>query len=233
LPFPKTDRINRGNFMNGLTLVIGNKNYSSWSLRPWFVLKQCDIPFREIRIPIYAPGSREEILRHSPAGRVPVLHDGDTTVWESLAICEYLAERFPKKQLWPADRTARALARSISNEMHAGFGELRKHMTMDCRKHHPGKGRTPEAMEDVARITSIWSECRQRFGRDGDFLFGHFTIADAMYAPVVLRFETYGVELGAVPSTYTRMILALPALRQWVAEAHAETEVVPELEPYG
>jgi glutathione S-transferase len=219
--------------MNGITLVIGNKNYSSWSLRPWLVLKHCDIPFEEIRIPIYAPGSAEAIRRHSPAGRVPVLHDGDVTVWESLAICEYLAERFPGKQLWPADRAARALARSIANEMHAGFADLRKAMTMNCRKHHPGKGRTPEAMQDVARITALWSDCRERYGRGGDFLFGHFTIADAMYAPVVLRFGTYGVELGAVPDAYARTMAALPAMRQWVAEARAESEMVPELEPYG
>ena len=218
--------------MKELTLVIGNKVYSSWSLRPWIALKQAGIPFKEIRVPLYAPGSKETILSHSPAGKVPILHDGDVTVWESLAICEYLAEKFPEKKLWPADGAARALARSVSTEMHAGFAELRTHMTMNCRKRHPGKGRTPAVQQDIERIGAIWNDCRTRYGRGGDFLFGHFTITDAMYAPVVTRFVTYDVSLDPVASAYRDAVMALPAMQQWMKEAQAETEVVPELERY-
>jgi glutathione S-transferase len=219
--------------MEDRTLVIGNKAYSSWSLRPWLVLKQAGIPFTEIRIPLYTAGSKKELLKHSPAGKVPILHDGEISVWESLAICEYLAEKFPEKRLWPAGPAARALARSVATEMHAGFTELRTHMTMNCRKHHPGKGRTPAVLQDIERISAIWNDCRKRYGQGGDFLLGHFTIADAMYAPVVTRFVTYEVALDGSASAYRDVIMALPAMRQWMAEAGAETEVVPELEPYG
>ena len=213
-----------------LTLVIGNKNYSSWSLRPWLLLKQAGIPFREIYIPTHTPQTRAAILEHSPAGRVPVLHDGDVTVWESLAICEYLAEQFPDKQLWPADRAARAQARSVATEMHAGFGALRTHMVMNCRKHKPGKGRTAEVQADIERLRALWTDCRQRYASGGDFLFGRFSVADAMYAPVATRFKTYDVELDTVSAAYRDTILALPAMRQWYADAAAEHEVIAEYE---
>jgi glutathione S-transferase len=215
-----------------LALVIGNKNYSSWSLRAWLALKQADVPFREIRISLYTDKSRAEIKKYSPSGKVPALLDGGVTVWESLAIGEYLADKFPEKQLWPADPAARALARAVSGEMHAGFSALRQHMSMNCRQQLPGKGRTPEVLKDIERITALWNDCRARFGRGGDFLFGSFSIADAMYAPVALRFVTYAVELDPVSAAYVKTLTALPAIQGWIADARAETEVIPQFEPY-
>ncbi len=215
-----------------LILVIGNKNYSSWSLRPWLALKQAGIPFREIHISLYTETSRAEIKKYSPSGKVPTLIDGTVTVWESLAICEYLADKFPEKHLWPADPAVRAVARAVATEMHAGFGALRQHMSMNVRKHLPGKGRTPEVLKDIERITTLWNDCRARFGKGGDFLFGRFSIADAMYAPVALRFVTYEVGLDPVSAAYVKTIADLPAIRQWLADARAETEVIPQFEPY-
>jgi glutathione S-transferase len=211
------------------TLVIGNKNYSSWSLRPWLLLRHAGVPFAEKRIAL-GDTSRQEVLRYSPSGKVPALIDGGVTVWESLAICEYLADRHPEKRLWPADPTARALARAVSTEMHAGFARLRTHMSMNCRKRWPDKGRAPGVQEDIDRVAAIWNSCRARFGADGPFLFGGFSIADAMYAPVVLRFETYVVPLDAACRAYADAMLALPALQQWVADGRAETEVLKEFE---
>ncbi len=214
-----------------LTLVIGNKNYSSWSLRPWLLLKVSGLPFEEIRIPLYQPQSSEQILAYSPSGKVPVLLDGDHKVWDSLAIGEYLAERFPEKHLWPGEPMARAQARSISAEMHSGFSHLRTHMCMNCRRRFPGRGRTPEVRWEIARITEIWEDCRARY-REGPFLFGEFSIADAMYAPVVLRFQTYAVTLSPLASSYAQEILALPAIQEWLASAGAESETIPEFESY-
>ena len=205
-----------------MLLVIGNKNYSSWSLRPWIALKVLGIAFDELRIPLYRPGSKERILGYSPAGKVPVLRDGDTVVWDSLAILEYLAEKHP--QLWPSDAAQRAKARSVAAEMHSGFAALREHMSMNTRKRYPGKGRTPAAMADVARIDEIWSQARE------PFLFGDFTAADAMYAPVVLRFRTYEVEVRK--KSYMDAMLALPAMREWIEAAEREPESIPEQEIY-
>ena len=206
-----------------MQLVIGNKNYSSWSLRPWLAMKMLGIAFDEIRISLYGPGSKERILQHSPAGKVPVLRDGETVVWDSLAILEYLAEKHP--QLWPSDARQRAQARSVAAEMHAGFAALRQHMSMNTRKRYPGKGRTAESMADVARIDEIWSQAR------GPFLFGDFTAADAMYAPVVLRFRTYGVEVRK--QSYMDAMLALPAMREWIEAAEREPESIPGQDLYG
>ena len=217
--------------MSELTLVIGNKNYSSWSLRPWLAMRVAGIPFAEHRIPLYGPGSKDQILVYSPAGKVPCLADGDLRVWDSLSICEYLAEKHPG--LWPQDPAARALARSVSAEMHSGFANLRAKMSMNIRKRYPGLGRTPESMADVARIVSLWSDCRARYGKGGRFLFGAFSIADAMYAPVVLRFRTYEVELPADCRAYSDAVLALPAMQDWIAAAMAETESLPQFELYG
>jgi glutathione S-transferase len=214
-----------------LTLVIGNKNYSSWSLRPWIAMKVAGIAFTEHRIPLYGPESKKAILVYSPAGKVPCLVDEDLRVWDSLAICEYLAEKHPG--LWPQDPAARAVARSISAEMHSGFPNLRTHMSMNIRKRYPDKGRTPESLADVARIIFIWSGCRARFGKEGPYLFGRFSIADAMYAPVVLRFRTYEVELPPDCRAYADAILALPAMQDWIAAAGAETESLPQFELYG
>ena len=213
-----------------MQLVIGNKNYSSWSLRPWLAMKVASIAFDEHRIPLYGPEAKGKILAFNPAGKVPCLIDGSTRVWDSLAICEYVAERQP--DLWPKDPAARALARSISAEMHSGFQKLREHMSMNIRRRHPGKGRTPEALADVARIIAIWLDCRERFGDGGPFLFGRFSIADAMYAPVVLRFRTYEVELPGGCRAYSDAILALPAMREWIADAERETESIAQFDMY-
>ena len=218
--------------MTPLTLIIGNKNYSSWSLRPWLVLRQAGIPFDEVRILLYRPESVAELAAWSPSGKVPTLHDGDTRVWDSLAICEYLHERFPEQCLWPADAAARAVARSVSAEMHAGFDALRQSMSMNIRGHYPDKGRTPECLADIERILAIWADCRARYGHGGDFLFGRFSIADAMYAPVVLRFQTYGVALEGAARDYADAILWLPALQAWVADAQAEAERIEKFDLY-
>ncbi len=214
-------------------LIVGNRNYSSWSLRPWLVLKQAGIPFREHQLYLYTPGGEAELRRLAPSGTVPVLQDGDLTVWESLAICEYLAERHPDKQLWPKDPAARAVARSVANEMHAGFAPLRQHMSMNIRRRFPDKGRTPDVLKNIARIQALWSDCRQRFGKDGPFLFGQFSIADAMYAPVCLRFITYAVELDPVPGAYVKTMTGLPAMREWIKAAETEAVVIEKYEIYG
>ena len=217
--------------MSGLVLVVGNKNYSSWSLRPWLAMKQLGLEFEERRISLYVPGAKEQLLGYSPAGKVPILIDGERRIWDSLAILEYLAESHPS--LWPAAPAARALARSISAEMHSGFAALRQHMSMNIRKRHPGKGRTPESLADVARILSMWSDCRTRFGAGGPFLFGTFGAADTMYAPVVLRFRTYAVEMPPPCRAYAEAVLELPALREWMDDAEREAESLPQFEMYG
>jgi glutathione S-transferase len=213
------------------TLVIGNKNYSSWSLRPWLLMRQAGLPFREIRIPLYTPESKAQIRQYSPSGRVPCLLDGGLAVWDSLAICEYLAERHPELQLWPAAGAARAVARSVSAEMHAGFQHLRSNMGMNCRGRFPGLGRTVEVAGEIERIQRMWADCRARFGGTQPFLFGPFSIADAMFAPVVLRFRTYQVQLNPVCREYADAVLGLPALQDWLAAALAETEVIAAFEP--
>lgn len=208
--------------MADLTLVIGSKAFSSWSLRPWLALKHTGLPFTEVLIPLYQPGTKARILKESPAGKVPVLKHGAITVWESLAIIEYLAELAPQAGLLPADPAARAVARAISAEMHAGFTNLRTTMSMKIVESHPGEGQTPETLADIARITAIWTDCRARFGAGGPFLFGAFSGADAMFAPVVSRFETYAVPLDPVSRAYADAVLALPAIQEWKAAARAE-----------
>mgnify|MGYP001559583556 FL=1 len=217
--------------MDELALVIGNKNYSSWSLRPWLLLKQAGIPFTEHHIPLYVGDWHERVLKHSPSGKVPALQHGAIKIWDSLAICEYLAERFPEKQLWPADSAARAEARAVSAEMHSGFQALRQNMFMNIRRRMPTRGRTPEVATDIERITAMWNDCRRRYTSGGPFLFGRFSIADAMYAPVALRFQTYMVPVDGAAGEYMRTLLALPALQEWVAAAHAEKESIPHYEP--
>ena len=212
------------------TLVIGNKNYSSWSLRPWLAMKALGILFEEVRIPLYMPDSKERILYYSPSGKLPCLIDGSIRVWDSLAILEHLAETYPA--LWPAAPTARALARSISAEMHAGFANLRQHMSMNVRARLPGKGRTPEALAEAARVQAIWSDCRRRYGGAGPYLFGRFSAADAMYAPVALRFRTYAFELSEPCQAYADTLLALPAMREWIDAAEREEERIAQFEQY-
>ncbi len=215
---------------NSWTLVIANKNYSSWSLRPWLLFKQAGIPFEEVRIPLHLPDTAEKVARLSPSGRVPVLREGDFTVWESLAICEYAAECYPEKKLWPEDLRARALARSISHEMHAGFQALRQNMPMNASRRYPGQGMTPEVAEDIARVCEIWNQCRKTHGRGGDFLFGRFSIADAMYAPVCVRFTAYEPRLDEISVAYVRAVMNLPAMQEWVRAAREEKEVIAKYE---
>ncbi len=173
-------------------------------------------------VPLYRPESRAQQLAHSPSGRVPALRHGDLVVWESLAICEYVAELFPDARLWPAERDARAVARSVSSEMHAGFASLRANMGMNARARLPGMGRTPDSLRDIDRVRAIWSDALRRFGPGGPFLFGSFSIADAMFAPVVLRFRTYEVELEADLREYCEAVLALPHMKEWMGAAEAE-----------
>ncbi|MES2741135.1 MAG: glutathione S-transferase family protein [Pseudomonadota bacterium] len=207
----------------GLTLVIGNKNYSSWSMRPWVALHAFGIAFQEVRVLLDREDTANRIAGYTASGRVPVLLAGEMTIWDSLAICEYLAEQFPDLHLWPQDVAARATARSICAEMHSGFGGLRNAMSMNIKAHLPGRGRNAESQADIGRISEIWEECLSRFGHH-QFLFGAFSIADAFYAPVVMRFRTYGVSLAPALNAYCERVSAHPAVARWIAEALAETE---------
>ena len=208
-----------------LHLIIGNKNYSSWSLRPWLALKVAGIAFEETVISLEATDFKARVSALSGAGRVPVLIDGDVRVWESLAILEYLAEKFPAAGLWPKEAGARAQARAIASEMHAGFLPLRRHLPMNVARPVKPRALDDGAAADVARIDAIWSECRAKFG--GPFLFGPFGAADAMYAPVVWRFHTYAVEVSAAARAYMRAIMALPAWGEWRDAARREPWVLP------
>ncbi len=206
-----------------LKLVVGDRNYSSWSLRPWLVLKQSGLPFEEISIRLRERNTRTEIFKHSPSGKIPCLVDGGTVVWDSLAICEYIAEKAPS--MWPTDSRSRAEARSISAEMHSGFVALRHVLPMDIAASKPFVARTADVDGDIARIIEIWEGCRSRFVDAGPFLFGRFTIADAMFAPVVWRFLTYEIELPAASRKWVEAMLALPAMQEWHAAALAEKAV--------
>ena len=214
-----------------LTLIIGNKNYSSWSLRPWIAMKIAGIAFDEVVIPLYEPGSREAILNYSPGGKVPVLIDGDRHIWESLAILEYLAEKFPDGCLWPADIGARAHARAVASEMHAGFQALRKACPMNLWLPVKPRPQAEDVMDNVRRIDALWSDCRARFGQGGAFLFGSFGAADAMYAPVVSRLHTYGLAVSAPARAYMDAVMALPAWRAWHEAALKEPWVMQHNEP--
>jgi glutathione S-transferase len=214
-----------------LTLVIGNKNYSSWSFRPWIAMTAAGIAFTEELIPLYRDGSKERILAHSPAGKVPALIDGNVQIWESLAILEHLAERFPAAGLWPSDLNARAYARAVAAEMHAGFGPLRKHCPMNFWRPVIRRDLPDDVAANVKRIDTMWNDCRIRFGGGGPFLFGTFSAADAMYAPVVSRFHTYDVAVSPSSRAYMEAVMALPAWAQWKAAALAEEWVLAEDEP--
>jgi len=216
--------------VSDLTLVIGNKAYSSWSLRPWLLLREAGIAFKEIRIPLYTPESSKRIREHSPSGRVPALIDGDTKLWDSLAICEYVNERFPQTRGWPEALAARAVARSVAAEMHSGFVEVRMELPMNVRGRRSGVTPSPAARIGIDRIVEIWRDCRERFGAGGSFLFGRFGIADAMYAPVVTRFATYGIELTGAARDYATAVQALPSLQDWIQAARAESEVITNSE---
>jgi len=208
-----------------LTLILGNKNYSSWSLRPWLFLKFHDIPFNEIRIPLYQAESQNEILKYSPAQKVPILLDDEIKVWDSLAILEYLAERYPESQGWPDNLADRALARSLAAEMHSGFAALRTHCSMDCRR-LPTAIDLPETVHNnIKRINQIWQDCRQRYRDKGPWLFGRFTIVDAMFAPVALRFYSYQLPCNPESQAFVNTVLENPDVREWIAAGKLETKV--------
>ena len=211
-----------------LRLIIGNKNYSSWSMRPWIGMKVAGIPFDETVISLNAPDFKAQVGAVSGTGKVPVLIDGAVHVWESLAILEYLAEKFPAAGLWPGDAAARAHARAIANEMHGGFLPLRRLLPMNMWRPVIKRDLTPEVETNVARIEAMWADCRARFGKSGPFLFGGFGAADAMYAPVVARFHTYAVAVGTGTRAYMDAVMALPAWREWHAGALKEPWVLAE-----
>ncbi|WP_421697494.1 glutathione S-transferase family protein [Ancylobacter sp.] len=211
-----------------LRLIIGNKNYSSWSLRPWLAMTALGIPFEEELVPLDAPDFKERIWARSPAGKVPVLIDGEAVVWESSAILEHLAERFPEKGVWPSDPVARAYARSLATEMHNGFGALRSVAPMNLWRPVEARSFPEEALQDVRRITRRWGEARARFGGGGDFLFGAFCAADAMYAPVATRLRTYAIEVDPVAAAYVEAVHAHPAFVAWKEAALQETGALAE-----
>jgi glutathione S-transferase len=204
------------------TLIVGNRNYSSWSLRGYLAVAQTGVAFDVVVLPLDRLDSKQRLRAETPAGLVPALRGPDGVVWDSLAIAEYCADRFPAATLWPADRPARAHARAVSAEMHSGFAPLRAHMPMDMRSDRSGVGRTPEVLANIERITGLWRHCRETYGAGGPFLFGTFTIADAMYAPVCSRFRTYAVDLDAVCGAYAAAIWEHPPMARWLAAARDE-----------
>ena len=212
--------------MEKLELVIGNKAYSSWSLRPWLVLKEVGAEFVETRVPLYVHGYKEELLKHAPSGKVPILKHGAVTVWDSLAICEYLAELFPQAGLWPKDQAIRAAARAVSAEMHSGFSGIRSAMPFNCRARGRHVAISAEVQKEIERVLSVWRDCRRQYGKGGPWLFGRFSIADAMFIPMAGRFVTYSVPLDAVAQSYVDAALGHPAVREWTAAAMQETEVM-------
>jgi glutathione S-transferase len=215
-----------------LKLVIGNKNYSTWSFRPWLVLKQADIPFVEEALSFNDPQLKRKIRQVSPSGRVPALVDGDLVVWDSLAIVEYLAEKFPDKRLWPQEARSRAVARSLCAEMHSGFATLRAALVMNFEADLPGKGWNLKVQAEIDRLIEMWQDARARFGAGGPFLFGAFTIADAFFAPIVRRFLGYAIPLPPVAAAYAQTVAALPAYQEWAAAAKAEHDFYQPDEPY-
>ncbi|MCW5744878.1 MAG: glutathione S-transferase family protein [Alphaproteobacteria bacterium] len=220
--------------MSEFTLVIGNKNYSSWSLRGWLICKAAGIEFDEVLVRLYEPDTKAQIARYSPSGLLPVLVHGGLSIWDSLAIGEYLNELRPQAGLWPEAAAARAVARSVAQEMHAGFLDLRREMPMNIRASFPGHGHTPEVLGQAQRIAGMWLDCRKRFAgsaaRDDGFLFGTFTVADAMFAPVATRFQTYGVKLDAQAQRYCEALLEHAAMKEWSDAARHEPWLVAEYE---
>ncbi|MGA7069976.1 glutathione S-transferase family protein [Bradyrhizobium sp.] len=214
-----------------LKLVIGNKNYSSWSMRPWLALRANDIPFEEVLVSLYSgEADKQRILDFSRSGKVPILVDGNVTVWDSLAIIEHIAERFPEKRLWPEHPAHRARARSVSAEMHSGFAALRNECGMNLHRPVRAIELSADARANIARVEEIWRECRERHGQSGPFLFGAFGAADAMFAPVVHRFRTYAIAVTEETQRYIDAMIALPAFAEWTRAALAETIIIEKFE---
>ena len=212
------------------TLIVGSKNWSSWSLRPWLAMKMAGLAFEEVLIPLRRPETKTDIKRYSPSGKVPTLIIAEgatsTAVWDSLAICEALADRHPDRNLWPSDARARAEARSVAAEMHSGFPELRKALPMEIAARRPAPELDESVEAEIARIVALWTSALDRHGANGGFLFGQFSTADAFYAPVVTRFETYGIALPSMARAYADRMLALTPMREWAAAAEKEAQAL-------
>ena len=209
-----------------MKLFIGNKNYSSWSLRPWLLLATNDISFEEVRIPLYTEGTRSELEKYAPAGKVPVLQDEDIVVWDSLAICEYVSERYLGGKGWPADPASRAEARSCCAEMHSGFFAIRENMPMNCRARSRKVTISTELEMEISRIDDLWSGCRKKYSNYGPWLFGEFSIADCMFAPVVFRFITYDVSVSGLSKDYMNRVFEHPQAQLWLAQSKDEIETI-------
>lgn len=208
-----------------MQLIIGNKNYSSWSMRPWVLLKHFDIPFEEVRVPLFVEGFQQELAKYSPTLKVPVLIDGDSTIWDSLAIVEYLSEKYLRGRALPEDLQQRAECRSYCSEMHAGFAAIRTQLPMNCRARRRLE-LTSEVLHECQRVDQLWSDARKKYQSTGDYLFGEYSLADCMYAPMVMRFRTYGVKLSATSQAYVEFALKNSALVQWLDEALQEVEIL-------
>lgn len=212
--------------MSNLMLIIGNKNYSSWSLRPWVFMRQMGVDFTEKRVPLFTPTMEADLAPYGSNSKVPVLLDDDFIVWDTLAIMEYVSETYLDNKGWPGDTKARAIARSVSTEMHSSFIDLRNELPMNCRKNFPDFKISPGAQDDIDRIAELWRKCRTDYGPEGDWLFGDYSIADAMFAPVVLRLKGYGVRLGDVEDAYMQVVLNQPAMQEWIEAGTHEKEVI-------
>ena len=212
--------------MSELTLIIGNKNYSSWSLRPWILLRHHQIDFEEKRVPLFVDTTEEALAEYDSDYKVPVLKDGELVVWDSLSILEYVSETYLDNKGWPGDRKARSVARSISAEMHSSFVNVRNELPMNCRKRFENIQLSPGATHEIERIKGLWRRCRSEYGNDGEWLFGDYSIADAMFAPMVLRFDGYGIPLAGVESDYVTSVLNHPGIAEWVEAGKLETEII-------
>jgi len=219
---------NREKYMSNLSLIIGNKNYSSWSLRPWIFLKQNKINFTEERVALFTETTDEELSQYNSDFKVPVLKDGNLLIWDSLSILEYLSEKYLESNGWPRELNARALARSVSCEMHSSFFNLRNELPMNCRKKFQNINLSSEAKREIERIKMLWRQCRTQFGEEGEWLFGKYSIADAMFSPIALRLEGYSISLGEIEETYVQCVLKQPSIAEWIESGKVETEIIEE-----
>lgn len=218
--------------MSTLTLVIGNKNYSSWSLRPWILMKHYGIDFNEIRVPLFEKSTKKNLASYNSDYKVPVLIDNDLQIWDSLSIMEYLSEKYLDHGGWPKNQTARAMARSMSNEMHSSYANIRKELPMNCRKKFTSVIPSKDAQLEIQRVTYLWDQMRSDYGDNGDWLFGRYSIADAMFAPLALRFHGYNVELDTISKAYVNSVVAHPKVVEWIEAGKLESEVIQEDEVY-
>jgi len=214
--------------MSNLTLIIGNKNYSSWSLRPWVLMKQNNIPFDEIRVPLFTETTNNELAEYNSDSKVPVLKDGDLVIWDTLAILEYLSEQYLDHAGWPREVHARAIARSVSAEMHSSFSNLRNELPMNCRKQFFDIVLSDDAKIEIERVLSLWRQCRSNFGKKGEWLFGDYSIADAMFAPIALRLHGYNIQLVGIESEYVNSVLNQPCIMEWIETGKLEKEIILE-----